>query len=207
MKLNIAIVFALISFGAEAKNLGQFGHSYPVQEQSMLEFIHDRLNTLDGDGSLEKVNNDFIKRVQKHVNNPAPLNLSRTNKTSTHLYSPSVTLKSDLKDHLGNVIAYKGVEVNALSRLPSYAPYWIFFNADDEAQVKWAKKQISDHVQVKIILTGGAIKKSENIFNQAIYFDQESKISTKLSIEHVPARVQRKGNFLEITQFAVKGAR
>lgn len=207
MKFNIAIVFVLLSLGAEAKNLGQFGHSYPVQEQSMLEFIHDRLNTLDDDGSLEKVNNDFIKRVQKHVNNPAPLNLSRTNKTSTHLYSPSVTLKSDLKDHLGNVIAYKGVEVNSLSRLPSYSPYWILFNADDEAQVKWAKKQISDHVQVKIILTGGAIKKSEKIFNQPIYFDQESRISTKLSINHVPARVQRKGNFLEITQFAVKGAK
>ena len=207
MKLNVAIAFALISFGAEAKNLGQFGHGYPVQEQSMLEFIHDRLNTLDGDGSIEKVNNDFIKRVQKHVNNPAPLNLSRTSKTSTHLFNPSVTLKSDLKDHLGNVIAYKGVEVNALSRLPSYAPYWIFFNADDEVQVKWAKKQIADHVQVKIILTGGAIKKSENIFNQAIYFDQESKITTKLSIEHVPTRVQRKGNFLEVTQFAIKGAK
>ena len=98
----------------------------------------------------------------------------------------------------------QGTHVNALQQMPSYTPCWLFFNADDEAQLNWAAHQKTQCTSPKFILTGGAINTAEKKLNAVIYFDQAGKITTKLHIAHVPAKVTRHQNHLVIAELAIK---
>jgi len=200
--LVLAVTAATISY---AKDLGQYGTSFKIAEPSMLEFIHAKLDEASKNGTIDKINKDFVKRVKKHVNNPTQINLTRTGKTKVFTYYPTVTLNSDLKDTRGKILVAKGTTVNALERLSFYEPNWMFINASDTEQIKWAISKLKVNTDIKIILTGGAIRKSQKTFDKRVYFDQEGRITQKLGIEHVPALVKRKGNALQITELNIDG--
>ncbi len=64
---------------------------------------------------------------------------------------------------------------------------------------------MNQHLNTKIILTGGAIKSVSNKLGARIYFDQEGRITQKLGITHVPAIVERKGDALLVTEQRIEG--
>lgn len=187
-----------------AQSFGVVGEVFPVAEKSFLVLIEERLRVLVASGELETLNQRWVNTVAKHVNRPAALGLERTNHTNRHDYVPEITLSQDMADGSGRVLYPKGTHVNALERMPTYKPCWLFFNADDAAQIHWAKKQSHGCVNPKFILTGGAINRTEQRLQSVIYFDQAGKITTKLHIAHVPAKIVREGNKLVIVELAIK---
>lgn len=187
-----------------AKNLGVIGRSFPVAEKSFLTLIYERLDKFSDKEALEVIQNKWIQQVENHVIRPTPVRLIRINKTTTHFYTPTVTLKNSIKDANGTPIIASGTSVNALEKTPTYEPQWVFINQDDKAQVMFAKNYLKNRQGAKLILTGGDIKKAEQIFDRTIYFDQEGKITKKLTISHVPATVSRQGNSLLVTELEIK---
>ena len=117
---------------------------------------------------------------------------------------PEVILTQDIVDVQGVLLYPKGTHVNALEKNASYSPCWLFFNADDEAQQNWAQLQKRSCSNPKLILTGGAINEAEQRLNAVIYFDQEGRITQRLHISHVPAKVIRDNNRLLIVESAIK---
>ncbi len=195
----------MISMGQiHAKSFGVIGEVFPVGEKSFLKLIEERLTALNISGELEAMNQRWIQTAAEHANRPSALNLPRTNHSITHHYVPEITLSQDISDARGHVLYPKGMNVNALSQLPSYQPCWLFFNADDEAQMNWAQHQKTSCPNPKLILTGGAINTAEKKLHAVIYFDQAGKITSKLHITHIPAIVTRKGNRLVIVEQAIK---
>ncbi|HAU0297864.1 TPA: type-F conjugative transfer system protein TraW [Legionella pneumophila] len=204
--MNIcSLILLMISIGQiHAKSFGVIGEVFPVAEMSFLKLIEERLAALQASGELEEMNQRWIQTAAEHANRPVALNLPRTNRSIAHDYVPEITLSQDISDAGGRILYVRGTHVNALSQLPSYQPCWLFFNADDEAQINWAQLQKTSCPNPKLILTGGAINAAEKKLHSVIYFDQAGKITRQLRITHVPAIVTRKGNRLVIVEHAIK---
>lgn len=187
-----------------AKSFGVVGEVFPVAEKSLLRLIEERLAVLKASGALEAVNQRWIQTAALHANRPSPLGLGRTNRSARHYYTPEIVLRQDIADSRGHVLYASGTHANALSRMPSYKPCWLFFNAEDKAQLKWAELQKTGCPNPKFILTGGAVHAAEQRLQSVIYFDQAGKITRQLKITHVPTLVLRRGNQLEIWEHAIK---
>lgn len=205
MKLvSCAILLLSLMGSVQAKSFGVVGEVFPVAEKSFLQLIEERLALLKENGGLDAMNRRWVNTVAHHANRPNALNLSRTERTVTHTYLPELVLNQDITNERGRILYTKGSKVNALERMPSYAPCWLFFNADDEAQMHWARLQQSSCPHPKLILTGGAINTTEKKLSAVIYFDQRGTITQKLRITHVPAKVTRHQNSLIIEEYAIK---
>jgi conjugal transfer pilus assembly protein TraW len=195
------LILLTISTGqVHAKSFGVVGEVFPIAEKSFLTLIEERLAS----GELEAMNQRWIQTAVEHANRPTALELPRTNRSTCHHYAPEMTLSQDITNESGRILYSKGTHVNALQHMPSYTPCWLFFNADDEAQLNWAVLQKIQCANPKLILTGGAINTAEKKLNAVIYFDQAGKITTKLQITHVPAKVTRHQNHLVIHEQAIK---
>jgi conjugal transfer pilus assembly protein TraW len=196
----LAISLLGLSFTAKASSLGAIGETFPVAERSFLSLIESRLKGLADSGELDAVKEQWINQVNEHAHRPTPCGLPRATVARTHHYNPSVTLGQDIKDHEGRVLMRAGTHVNALDNLYGYQPHWIFFNADDKAQIAWAKNLLNQDKKAKVILTGGDIGDAERTLNVEIFFDQASRITQQLNIQHVPAEVTRSGQSLLIQE-------
>ncbi len=195
----------MISIGhVSAKSFGVVGEVFPIAEKSFLTLIEERLASLKASGEIESLNQRWVQTAAEHANRPMALELPRTNRSTRHDYVPEITLSQDIRNEKGRILYSKGTHVNALQQMPSYTPCWLFFNADDEAQLNWAVLQKTQCANPKLILTGGAINTAEKKLNAVIYFDQAGKITTKLHIAHVPAKVTRYQNHLVIAELAIK---
>ncbi|WP_454784008.1 type-F conjugative transfer system protein TraW [Legionella sp. WA2024007413] len=205
MKSVLLLAFIMaIHWNAHAKSFGVVGEVFPVSEKSFLELIEERLRALTVSGELEALKQKWIHAAAQHANRPTALDLKRTQQTIQHYYAPEITLSQDITDAKSKVLYPKGTSVNALEYMPTYKPCWLFFNADDEAQIRWAKLQKNQCPNPKLILTGGAIHSTEKRFKAVTYFDQGGRITRKLDIRHVPARVSREENQLLIVETAIK---
>ncbi|MFT4058936.1 MAG: type-F conjugative transfer system protein TraW [Legionella sp.] len=187
-----------------AHSLGVVGAVFPIKEKSFLKLIYERLTALKNQGAMEQLNQQWVKEVAAHANRPRALNLVRTMHSRHHYYVPELVLADAIKDSTGRTLYAKGTRVNALKQLLSYQPCWLFFNADDEAQIRWAKKKAQQCINPKYILTGGAISQAETTLNAAIYFDQSGRITQKLRITAVPTQVTRLDHQLVIHEVAIK---
>jgi len=197
------IFLNLLSAGAHAKSFETFGATFPVAEMSFLTLIESRLQALNSDDTLKALENQWVAMVSAHANRPKSVGLQRARQHHHHLYWPTITLSHDIVDSKHEVLFKKGTTVNALERMPSYAPHWIFFNSSDEAQVRWASKKLEGDNSVKVILTNGSISKTEEALKAPIYFDQAGRISNQLDIHEVPAEVVRAGNALRVSEVLI----
>jgi conjugal transfer pilus assembly protein TraW len=205
MKVAWVLILALSTCNHSfAKSFGIVGEVFPVAEKSFLTLIEERLTALQRSGELASLNQQWVETAAKHANRPTPLNLPRTLSTSRHNYVPEITLSQDIVDSQGHVLYAKGTRVNALSQLPSFKPCWLFFNADDKAQIHWAEKQKTVCPNPKFILTGGAVSVAEKRLQSIIYFDQAGRITAQLQVVHVPAMVNREKFNLVIHEQAIK---
>lgn len=200
--LIVVILFGFIQ-SISAKSLGVYGQTFPVAELSLLTFIESRLSDLNNVDVMKKIESDFVSEVSQHANRPKSLEFSRATRSSTHFYEPSITLSHDILDANQKVLFKKGLKVNALEEMHAYKPHWLLFNADDKAQILWARDVLKRDSNAKVILTGGEIRNAELALDAEIFFDQGGKISNQLDINQVPAEVLRVGNALRIDEFLI----
>ncbi|MDF1931834.1 type-F conjugative transfer system protein TraW [Legionella pneumophila] len=205
MNIIFYLFLLMISMGqVHAKSFGVVGEVFPIAEKSFLRLIEERLASLKASGELKSLNQRWIQTAAEHANRPPALNIVRTHHSIKHEYVPEITLSQDITNEKGQILYSKGTHVNALQHMPSYTPCWLFFNADDDAQLNWANHQKTQCANPKLILTGGAVNKAEKRLDSVIYFDQAGKITSKLHIGHVPAKVIRHQNSLVIHEQAIK---
>ncbi len=201
MKYCIAIGLLILSLASHAKEIGIFGKTYPILEEDFLEFIKNRVDTMQKNGEWNKVQNQLKERAQARADRPTPLEkITKTMVKKQWLIDPSMTLSQDLKDHQGRVFAKSGTTFNPLT-VVSLKNGLLFIDADDEKQIAWAKlkNREFDH-HTKLILVKGSVSQTEKIFKQRIYFDQQGQLTQRFHIEHVPAMVSQENLKLKITE-------
>ena len=189
-----------------AKNLGVWGPLFPIEEQDIREFIYQRLNEMEQNGEITKLNEKFIKNVKEHTLRPTPVagltTIEKTKKPKTLYYDPTYILNKDIKDHEANIIAKKGTVINPLDTITLHGVLF-FLDADDKRQVKWALENAKKHDYVRYILVKGNIKEAGKKLNDRIYFDQYGLITKQLGIKHIPCIVKQEGKKLQIQEFAL----
>ena len=200
----VVFIFLLLSAVSQARQLGVVGSVFPVAEVSLLSLIESRIAKLSKEGGLERINQDFLQRASHHADRPFANHLRRISVTSSHFYKPEIRLSQTLTDHRGEILYPAGARVNALDRMPSYKPCWIFLNGDDKSQVAFVRDKMSQCANPKVILTEGSVGDAEKSLNTVIYFDQNARIAKKIQLSHVPAVVRRDGSRLKITEFAIR---
>lgn len=183
------VLLSLLSLPAAAKPLGTWGDVYPIHEQSMLDFIHDRLSAMEKSGELQQLQDETQKRVVASTLRPPPttgLRIATANKTWT--FDPSITVENDIADHKGRVFAHKGQTVNPADMLPF--PYALFFvDGDNAAQMAWVKKQDTGTKRKVVLLVNGNINEAGKTLGQAVYFDQNGAFTKRFRVDEIPARV------------------
>lgn len=199
-KILIIVMLGMISVNADAKDFGIVGTTWQIAEKDAIEEIQEKLRSID----LNAHNESMQKRVEARIKNPASLNLKRTEKPREYRYDPTIEVKEDLKDQAGRIFQKAGTRINPLDLIS--LPYEvIFFDATDEAQLKYALEKYS-HAEIKprLILTGGSPIDIEKDHNLDVYYDQQGILTKKLGIEQVPAEMKQEGTVLVLQEVMVK---
>lgn len=192
----------LISLPLAAKDLGVQGDLWPVQEQSMLSLIHQRLESMEASGQLAEMQTQFKERVVQNTLRPKPVEgLQTDTRSHTHRVDPTVSVTADMADQNGRIFARKGQRINPLDTVSLAGPLY-FLDADDERQVAWFKQQPAE-LNRKVILVGGNIRDATKALNTRIYFDQDGTLSRRFGLTWIPAVVRQDGSSLVVTSAAM----
>ena len=201
--LSLIYGFAGIALGlfvvlnVQAKDFGTLGHTYEIREQDLIEYIKNKLQTIDLNVHMEEME----ARVRSSVRRPkALLGITNAKEDKSWRYDPTYVLQKDLKDHEGKIIHKKGYTVNPLARM-GLSKALIFIDGDDEEQVKYALKESSQQ-PVKIVLVKGSPLDLQKKHKVWIYFDQFGFLTTKLGIKHVPAIITQEGLRLKVQELS-----
>ena len=219
LTFSILLIFTFSMDSIQAKNLGVWGPLFPIEEQDIREFIYQRLNEMEQNGKMAKLNEKFVKNVKKHILRPTPvLGLTTIEKTKKgegeketkeikkpkiFYYDPTYILNKDIEDHKGNVIAKKGTIINPLDTIRLRGAL-LFFDADDKRQIRWALNNAKKYDYVRYILVKGNIKETGKRLNDRIYFDQHGLITKQLGIKHIPCIIKQEKKKLRIQEFALE---
>lgn len=189
-------------FFVAAKDLGAWGDLWPVQEQSMLSFIQQRLGDMEKSGQLAELQQGFKERVVENTLRPPPVAGLRTDtRAHTHRVDPSVSLSEDMADHNGTVFARKGQRINPLDTVSLPGPLY-FLDADDKRQTDWLAQQPAV-LNRKVILVSGNIRDATKRLDTRIYFDQNGELSRRFGLTYIPAVVRQEGKTLVVTSVAM----
>ena len=201
LTISLFLVMNIIAINVFAKNLGMFGQTYAIQEDDFLSFIERRITVMQKNGEWQRLNKDFQSRVSKHIDRPTPLTqITKTTRPRSWNYDPSIIVPYDLRDTEGNVFAKAGTSINPLTIVTLHTAL-AFYDADDEEEVKWAKKINQQYKgKIKFVLVNGSISSQEKILATPIYFDQEGRLTSRFHIEHVPALVYQEGLHLKVEE-------
>lgn len=191
-----------------AKDLGVMGETFPIQEESLLTVIQKKLQHMSDTGKLKDLEKEIQKRVEKSIKTPKPvLNIGHTKVNVIHVYDPSITVKSDLKDQNGTVFHKIGDRVNPLKQMKMTKPL-LFIDGDEASHIEWAKQKLKLNRLSKVILVKGkpldlhiaSEDPTIGVYEHPIYFDQMGILTKKLGIQNVPAIVSQKGEVLEVKE-------
>ncbi len=202
MRVLLLLVCLLYLPMVSAKNYGVMGKTFVIAEMDFLEYIHQKMRTMQAHGEWKTVQAEFKKRVKEQLVRPTPTYLPRAEVNKTWFLNPSLTVPYDVKDHHGQILVKQGTVINPLDRV-SLSSTLIFFDGDDEEQVAWVAGEIKKHSKVKLILTQGSVKEVADAFKQAIYFDLNGFLVAKFQIKHVPVRVLQEGMHLRINEVSL----
>ena len=160
-----------------------YGPTYGIVEKDLLQFIEQRLLELEKNGELKKLQQKMIMETKKTLYRPSSVvGIGNTAMARKWYFDPSIT--------------EDGETYNPLTEVSLDAPL-LFFNGDDEKQVRWAKLQNKQGI---FILVSGSPEEIAKELDHRVYFDQQGELVTRLSIKNVPAKVSQEALQLTIEE-------
>lgn len=196
--------FALMAQNIYANDVGVMGETYAIIEMDFLDFIRSRIATMQQNGQWQSLQNRVQQDAVHYRDRPKPVTtLTRATETKTWKFDPSIVLDHDITTPEGRLIAPAGTRVNPLMTL-SLSKALIFYNGDDDDQIKWAleqDKKLKGHD--KLILVNGSVLDQERQFKKSVYFDQAGTLTIRFGIKHVPALIVQEGQRLKIMEISL----
>lgn len=210
---NIAVVLALACscgvvwhFATAAPSVRipveKIGTTYPISEKHAIKDIRERLEAKQKSGELMQMQQQVQERINRSAVNLQPVEgLQTADKASVRYFEPVFTLKETLKDHEGRIVAPAGTVIKPLEVAP--IPFKIFFfDGRDAKQTALAKKLAEKYGEAFMpVLTAGRWDEISVEMNQAVYFDQQGRMSRSFRLTEVPSLVFQEDNVLRIEAF------
>ena len=184
---------------AAARDYGVLGQTWPVEEPDLLASIEGRLNTLQANGGIERMQREMVAKAEQKVRRPERVGgLGATEKPRRWSFDPSIVVENDIRDQKGNLVAAAGTRVNPLAFVQLKQDI-VFVDGDDEAQVAWAVDGWTA-TKAKIVFVSGSPFDRMKERKRRFFFDQRGELVRKFGIERVPAVVRGRGDVLEIEE-------
>lgn len=198
---GLALLATVAAMPVNAKDLGVIGPIYPIGEPDMLKEIQAQLRAKQGSGELANIERQARERLVRRVDQPEPVaGLRRAQVARSYQFDPSVRFENSILDHEGRIVVPAGTAANPLS-VVSLRQTLFFFDARDPRQVVAVKAQIdASDKPVTPILVGGSPTALMREWKRPVYFDQGGRISARLGLQAVPARVTQSGQLLLVEE-------
>ena len=193
-------VFCIIGLSPillHARDFGVMGHAFAITEPSMLVYIHNKLQQMQGDGRWDKHKQFMKRRTAEYAYYPTPV--KGIHNATTHrswLYDPSITITKDIWNGDGVLIAKQGTVVNPFDYI-TMRQSLVFIDGNNDKQVSWA---LDLKGRTKIILVNGSAILLGQKLQQPIYFDQQGTLTKRFGILAVPAVVYQENKKLRIQE-------
>jgi len=202
-RIALSVALCACSSALSALDLGVVGPVYPIAEQDMLLTIEQRLETLEANGELDRIEAAARPRYQGYVERPQGVHLPRAEQNRTYFVDPSLTVPYDIKEHEGRLIYPAGTTVNPLDYI-RLSKQLLFFDGDDPVQVKWARAKIDgDPQHIKPILTNGPVLEIMKAWQLRLYFDQRGRLVEQFGLQALPATVNQEGLRLKVVEHSL----
>ncbi|MBB3694939.1 type-F conjugative transfer system protein TraW [Sphingomonas sp. BK580] len=206
--LESAAIVALLSISltsaTRARDHGVVGQTFPIAEPDLLATIEAKLQRLQAEGEIDRMNAAFAKRTEARVRRPKPVaGITPASEARTWAYDPTITIERDVQDQKGNYIARRGQTVNPLD-FTAVTQALVFIDGDNDAEMAWATANYSD-LKAKIILVNGSPIDEMTQRQRRFYFDQEGRLTGKLGIRHTPAVAIQDGRVMKLSEIKLKG--
>lgn len=200
---RVLLILLLINYSF-GEDLGVIAKVYSISEPDMIEWIKNKAKIMIQNGGWQQIQNQAIVNARKQINNPKPVEgITDAKVTKVWYYKPLITVRKDLTDGSGHIIAKSGT-YNALKFKPMDEQL-LFINGENLNQVRWAINHVKhDEILSKIILTKGSFLKLDKQYKIWFYYDQNGKYTSRLKITHVPAIVSQENDQLKIMEISNK---
>lgn len=205
-----SLVFSFV----EAKDFGERGHVFEIEEENILQYLKTKMNSIDP-SERESMEDSVRKRAIKSVREPKAVSgLEEARHYRSFYFDPTVTAYADIPDSdvldaegkllvaKGSVVA-KGSSVNPL-HMQELRENLLFIDGDKPSHLEFARSQ---EMPCKWILTKGKPLDLEEEEKRAVFFDQLGVLVKKLGIEKIPALVSQEGNSLKIEEIPLEGGK
>lgn len=204
LSLALASALSISATPAIAESIGQIGPLHPIVERDFLEMIQARLKAKEASGEIARLQKEAVDRVKHTIEHPDPLGIPWAKTARTGWYDPAQPLLQDVVNDKGEVIHAAGTRVNPLDYI-GLTKTLLFFDARDPRQVEWARQEMLKG-PAKPILTGGSYMALMRNWKKPVYFDQHGRLTARLGVKSVPARVTQEGRALKIEEIPMEGA-
>ena len=200
----VALLSISLTSATRASDHGVVGQTFPIVEPDLLATIEAKLQRLQANGEIDRMNAAFAKRTEARVRRPQPVSgITPAAEARTWAYDPTITIERDVQDQKGNYIARRGQTVNPLD-FAAVTQALVFVDGDNDAEMAWATANYSD-LKAKIILVSGSPIDEMTQRQRRFYFDQEGRLTGKLGIRHTPAIAVQDGRVMKLTEIKLKG--
>lgn len=200
----VALLSISLTSATRASDHGVVGQTFPIVEPDLLATIEAKLQRLQANGEIDRMNAAFAKRTEARVRRPQPVSgITPAAEARTWAYDPTITIERDVQDQKGNYIARRGQTVNPLD-FAAVTQALVFVDGDNDAEMAWATAKYSD-LKAKIILVSGSPIDEMTQRQRRFYFDQEGRLTGKLGIRHTPAVAVQEGRVMKLTEIKLKG--
>jgi conjugal transfer pilus assembly protein TraW len=200
----VALLSISLTSATRASDHGVVGQTFSIVEPDLLATIEAKLQRLQANGEIDRMNAAFAKRTEARVRRPQPVSgITPAAEARTWAYDPTITIERDVQDQKGNYIARRGQTVNPLD-FAAVTQALVFVDGDNDAEMAWATANYSD-LKAKIILVSGSPIDEMTQRQRRFYFDQEGRLTGKLGIRHTPAIAVQDGRVMKLTEIKLKG--
>ena len=200
----VALLSVSLSSATRASDHGIVGQTFPIVEPDLLATIEAKLQRLQANGDIDRMNAAFARRAEARVRRPKPVaGITPATEARTWAYDPTITIERDVQDQKGNYIARRGQTVNPLD-FTAVTQALVFVDGDNKAEMAWATAQYTD-LKAKIILVNGSPLEEMTARQRRFYFDQEGRLTGKLGIRHTPAVAVQDGRVMKLSEIKLKG--
>jgi conjugal transfer pilus assembly protein TraW len=200
----VALLSVSLTSATRARDHGVVGQVFPIVEPDLLATIEAKLQRLQAEGEIDRMNAAFAKRTEARVRRPKPVaGITPASEARTWAYDPTITIERDVQDQKGNYIVRRGQTVNPLD-FTAVTQALVFVDGDNDAEMAWATTTYSD-LKAKIILVSGSPIDEMTQRQRRFYFDQEGRLTGKLGIRHTPAVAVQDGRVMKLSEIKLKG--
>ena len=200
----IACGLAALAGTAAAKDYGQLGTTFPIEEVDLLKAISARLHGMQANGDLARAQQALKDRTIAGVMRPHPVDgITSASEARSFTYDPSIEFDHDVRDRRDPVHGRLVARFNPLAMLP-FNETFVFFDGDRKAEMDFVLARYRARPDVKLVMTKGAPFEAMKTWHQRFYFDQGGLLTAKLGVRHTPTVVARDGDVLRLNEIALK---